>query len=560
MTNVLNKMRAVVLVIGLSIFASGCSDFLEADPDSALNQELLYNDYKDIFPIKFGMYDILQQLVDQMFVIGECPADLVVSGPGAIGKYRDVAEFIDNNVYPSNQYLDKSGFYQLINHCNDALVRLPKLYDNNPVWVNSTINSGMKGEHIYNMVVAEILWGRAFAYVQLIKNWGDVPFFTEPMYTAEDVKKSMDAAPTDRNVILDQLEKDMLWAVNNAWVNWNWTNYISGAWNHQTVNGCSAIGLLAEVYLMRHKYEDAYSANCLLRITKPGYRSPILNENFNDSWSIGGASMNSGRTWQYGLFRMGNEQNQGNLWQEQGLVLAFDIESVSEGGQYKEFHSITKWSNNRVEDGGEYVIKPSHLSYMKWMENMDRWRGVNASVTVDTFAGRFDSIVWKHLGLNNNNGSRNRNQRRGLDRTTGIGNVHVLRTADLWLKAAECANRLGLTSDALDIVNQIRGRVGVMRIPLGADATIEELEDAIMEERAMELAFESYRWHDLVRVSRTRNDASFLIDRVVEKELDPVKKEQLRARLELRATAPNPYDWFLLPEASRTSYYTPAAN
>ena len=559
MTNVLNKMRAVVLVIGLSIFASGCSDFLELDPDSALSQELLYNDYKDIFPIKFGMYDILQQAVDQMFVIGECPGDLVVAGPGAMGKYKDVAEFIDNNVTPSNQYLDKSVFYQLVNHCNDGLVKLPKLRDNNPVWINSIINSGMRGEHIYNMVVSEILWGRAFAYVQLIKNWGDVPFFTEPMYTTEDIKNSMSVV-TDRNVILDQLEKDMLWVVEHAWVNWNWTNYISGAWNHQTVNGCSAIGLLTEVYLMRHKYEEAYSTNCLLRITQPGFRSPILNEDFNDSWSINGASMNGGRTWQYGLFRMGNEQNQGNLWQEQGLVLAFDIESVSEGGQYKEFHSITKWSNNRVEDGGEYVIKPSRIVYQKWMENLDRWRGVNASVTIDTFANRYDTIIWKHLGLNTNVGYRLANQRRGIDRTTGIGNIHVLRTADLWLKAAECANRLGLTADALDILNRVRGRVDVMKVSLGSNATIEELEDAIIEERAMELAFESYRWHDLVRISRIRNDASFLVNRVVEKEQDPIKKEQLRARLELMATSANPYDWFLLPSSSRTSSFSPAAN
>ncbi len=556
MMNLLNKMRTAV-VIGMVVLASGCSDFLDVDPDSALKQDQLYTDYKDIFALKFGMYDMLQSTVDQMFVIGEAPSDLIVAGPGAKGAYKDVAEFIDNNVSPSNQYLDWTNYYQLINHCNDALVRLPKLRDENPLWLKTVYYTGVTGQVIYDMVVAEVLWMRAYAYLQLVRSWGDVPFFTTPMYTVEDAKNSMSVF-TDRDLILNQLEKDLLWVSDHSWLNWNWTNYIYGAWNHQTMNSCSALNLLADVYMVRGKYNEAWSNNCLLKIVHPGFYSPA-NEHYYDSWSIAGTAFQGGKSWQFVLWRVANEfasGSGGSIWREQGLVLAFDTEDLtSHGGQYKEAHSLMKWANNRSEDGGAYVVKPSRPAVANWLRATDQWRGLNASFAIDNYNGRTDTIIWKFVGLNSAQGVVE--ARRGTDRKNGIGNVHIYRTADLWLRGAECANRLGLTAEALSIVNQVRGRVGVIRTPLGLNATVNEVEDAIMTERALELAFEGYRWHDLARVSRTRRDPSYLIDKVVEKELNLVKREQMRARLELQATAADPADWFLLPIHEKVALFTP---
>ncbi|MFA4976851.1 MAG: RagB/SusD family nutrient uptake outer membrane protein, partial [Sphingobacterium sp.] len=43
------------------------------------------------------------------------------------------------------------------------------------------------------------------------------------------------------------------------------------------------------------------------------------------------------------------------------------------------------------------------------------------------------------------------------------------------------------------------------------------LEDKIVEEFALELAFEGERWSDLMRIAKRRNDPAFLADKVYEK-------------------------------------------
>jgi hypothetical protein len=89
---------------------------------------------------------------------------------------------------------------------------------------------------------------------------------------------------------------------------------------------------------------------------------------------------------------------------------------------------------------------------------------------------------------------------------TGIGDedLHVIRLAEVILNRAEAYARLGQLSAAVDDLNQTRVRAGLAPLVLGVTVAnnMQAVLDAIWQERRLELAFEGFRWPDLVRTGR----------------------------------------------------------
>lgn len=514
-------------------FSVSCS-LLDVEPYNAVERDKVYNVTSDLYAIKTGLYNTLQGLVEQNFVLGELRGDLVTPAKGARNN-PDMYEFMCHDISPDNKYLDWSGYYTLINQCNDALAALPILYEK-----ADTITELMP--KVYKHVVGEVLWLRSWAYFSLVKNWGDVPFVTEPLYRAQDIKEY---PVTKEDKILDQLEVDITWAVNNLNVQWAWGQgtSISKYWNHETVNMAPAVCLLAEVLMYRGKLQDAWNNNVLLKIMEHQYvdGTPGHEEDWNATYNLTGVNFDGGKEWFNVLFRWAVEDYRSS-WYEQGLVIAFDTESGAGTGYYHETHPLGKFTSNRLEEGELYVLKPSVPSIRIWTELRDTYRGRGYSYYVDGV----DTIIWKHVGIDPNG------TRRGIDRTLGVGNIMLLRCVDTYLRGAETANRLGLSQRAIDVMNLVRNRAGVMPVAFKSNATIEEIENTIIDERAAELAYESVRWDDLVRIAKRRNDPNYLIDRVVAA-APASQREALRARLELQS-----FNWWKLPYGTKAVMVNPA--
>jgi hypothetical protein len=131
--------------------------------------------------------------------------------------------------------------------------------------------------------------------------------------------------------------------------------------------------------------------------------------------------------------------------------------------------------------------------------------------------------------------------------------IILYRSADIHLLLAEALNRIGETANAMTLLNTgmrelsprpdgyarwsrnvgIRGRVFLksQTVPAGTADPVKYREDLIIQERALELAFEGKRWFDLMRIARRRNDPSYLANRVASKYDDPVKAEEVWNRL-----------------------------
>lgn len=91
--------------------------------------------------------------------------------------------------------------------------------------------------------------------------------------------------------------------------------------------------------------------------------------------------------------------------------------------------------------------------------------------------------------------------------TQGAGNWVELRLAEVMLNLAECANATGRISEAYDMLTAIRKRAGITAgsdnlYGLKANMSRTEMENAIMNERRIELAFEGKRNDDLRRTRR----------------------------------------------------------
>lgn len=139
--------------------------------------------------------------------------------------------------------------------------------------------------------------------------------------------------------------------------------------------------------------------------------------------------------------------------------------------------------------------------------------------------------------------------------------IIIYRASDIHLLLAEAYNRMGEHEIALILMNQgirqirprpvqlrtwatndgVRGRVFLHPRTVPDDVTDKTtyIEDLLIEERALELAFEGKRWFDLMRIANRRNDPSFLADIVAAKYPDPVVAGRVRQHLMI------PQNWYL---------------
>ena len=156
-------------------------------------------------------------------------------------------------------------------------------------------------------------------------------------------------------------------------------------------------------------------------------------------------------------------------------------------------------------------------------------RGEDASITK---LSEDDYLIWKYVGR----APDGKTERTSADQSSC--NWIVYRLADIYLMKAEALSQLNRFGEAADALNTIRERANMPPLSVGSSPIL--FEDAIMEERALELAFEGKRWFDLLRMGRRNNYARK--DKLVEIIIKNVQSTQKRI---LSAKLTNPLGWYL---------------
>lgn len=168
------KRKNYIITLLLAVLTmSSCQDMLETNSDAQVFDPELNAKTDSVF-YAFGIAQAMQQLADQYFFQGEMRGELVATTQYTDNNLRQLKDF---SADLTNQYDSAYVYYRVINNCNYYLAHR-----------DTTLLTG--ATNVTRNEYAAVLSYRAWAYLQLARNYGKVPFFTEPLTTISHIDDS----------------------------------------------------------------------------------------------------------------------------------------------------------------------------------------------------------------------------------------------------------------------------------------------------------------------------------------------------------------------------------
>ena len=184
-------ITACLLCCGGAAALTACSDMFETDSDRQIFDPALDQKTDSMF-YTLGMLKGLQMLADQYVMVGEMRGDLTATNSYTEMDLRQLADF---SADASNKYDSAYVYYRVINNCNYFIAHR-----------DTTLRTGSRLVTIPEY--AEALAVRAWAYLQLAKNYGSVPFFTDPLTSIGDANSQHETK--DIQGICDALAPELI--------------------------------------------------------------------------------------------------------------------------------------------------------------------------------------------------------------------------------------------------------------------------------------------------------------------------------------------------------------
>ena len=171
MTKIYKFVFAVLAIGGMT----SCSDFFNQESEHVVftDEDHLNNATDSIYSV-IGILNKLQAIGDRTILLGEVRGDLVDLTTDANSDLRDMALF---NIGDDNRYNRPIDYYAIINNCNYFIAKADTALKNN------------RNDYIFMKEFAAVKAIRAWTYLQLVLNYGSVPFVTEPIMTKLEAEK-----------------------------------------------------------------------------------------------------------------------------------------------------------------------------------------------------------------------------------------------------------------------------------------------------------------------------------------------------------------------------------
>jgi hypothetical protein len=571
------------LLISCLITTFSCKKMFDVAPKDQVDITNHYRNVYDANATVIGIYGKLMNIADRYVVLNELRADLMSP---TINADQYLRQLNTHSVTTDNPWADPRPFYNIILNCNDAM----KNFD---IMLKDAKMTSADYQQRYSDVGAV----RSWIYLQLGIQYGSIPYVTEPLASVEDLKDETKYPKISFDQLLNNLIAFMgngerfldIYPATTATTNATNTSLNTTVDSYPTnLIFINKRFLLGDLYLWKGNYTQAAAAYRYL--IDQGYRtftgtSELGYTQYKATYSTYNVSYANGQSeptlndnnvtgWR-GIFAEPTQSTQANsewIW-----TIPFD----------KNFQPTNPFINLFSNQGGNYQLTASKLALDNWnaqTQNNGIPYDTRGRLSVRTINGQ--PVIMKQLYYYLNNAtflpvSILQKQGRWLIYRTATLNQHFAEAAcnDNQVKVAYALTNVGVrgmfspTIIPSDVTNTsqtfqpapydldarqgdapyyrspwyrqtgVRSRANLQPLPAILYLNNDKIgmENAIIDENGLELAFEGQRWQDLMRIARRRNDPAYLAERVYQKLL----RDNVPEAAAVRAKLMTPANWFL---------------
>jgi hypothetical protein len=423
-----------------------------------------------------AIYSILHSaslIAREWYFLHDCRSDDVQSGGGQLEVPR--AQILNGATAPANAVMNSvwNGWFIVIHRANTVIASAANVTDNTA---------------LRDRCVGEAKFMRAWAYYELVAQWGPVPLYTTPVQAPTEFQPR--ASENDVYALIEQDLKDAAAALPASY---------SASNDKGRITKGAANAMLGRALMQNGDYEGARTA--LLAVKNSGEYSLLPNymDNFYEETEYNEESIlevafydkgDGGFSWGYTNDGQGESQatvrNQEycpvawrNLIPSNRLLNEFENTATGAAKTDPRF-GFSFYKTGDTYNNGQTVLTDANQN-----GNTSVVNGVTMKVSwrkyMLLYKQTFDQAQF-HPGGNNQ---------------------RIIRYAEVLLNLAECENELNNPGPAVGYLNDVRNRPGVQmpnyptaQYPTGSKA---EIQRAIMHEKSVELGGEEIRNLDILR-------------------------------------------------------------
>ncbi|MCR5314234.1 MAG: hypothetical protein K6E54_11440 [Bacteroidaceae bacterium] len=246
MKNIIKNI-AICGCVTLGLGLASCEDMMTVDTG-----DKAYTNANDTLYSYLGIMRAMQDVAERQVILGEIRGDLVSSTDYTTDTLYAISNF-DDPKDQSCSMLQVSDYYNVINNCN--------------FYIHNCDTSAVKSNIKYMLPeYTQVKAVRAWAYLQLVKNYKEVPYITEPVSNL-DVIKNFDYNNNlvNKDNLIDKfIEDGLLNMVNTRYPQYGNTKNTWGNWDNGNINISARLlyipirVVLADAYLLRGQNETDY--------------------------------------------------------------------------------------------------------------------------------------------------------------------------------------------------------------------------------------------------------------------------------------------------------------